>query len=110
LTGTVEGVWDEKPYGIRLECLRQFDAQTWMLAGVLTQSADPSKTAGDWGALIVRDGTPQMAGVWTDFSSIADDCQGFVSGIPGFAVTGRDMIGAMDEGSITLPPAPAASP
>jgi energy-converting hydrogenase Eha subunit A len=103
LSGTVEGEWAGKPFSIRLECQRQFDAQTWMFAGVLTQSATPDRTAGDWGAVIVRDGSPQQAGIYTEGSSTGDDCEGFVSGIPDFAVEGQDMIGPMDEGSITLP-------
>ena len=106
LSGTVAGEWDGKPYGIRLECLRHFDAQTWMLAGVLTQSAVADRTAGDWGAVIVRDGSPQMAGVYTQPHATADACQEFASSIPDFAVEGQDMIGPMDEGSVTLPPAP----
>ena len=106
LSGTVEGAWAGKPFSIRLECLRQFDPQTWMLAGRLTQSADANRSAGDWGALVVRDGSPQKVGVWTEASSTGDDCTGFVYGIPDQAADeGQQFIGPMDEGSMTLPPA-----
>jgi hypothetical protein len=106
LSGTVEAEWGGQPFSIGLECLRQFDAQTWMFAGVLTQSATSDRTAGDWGAVIVRDGSPQKAGVYTQPHATADTCEEFAREIPNFAVDGPDMISEMDEGSIVLPPAP----
>ena len=109
LSGTVEGEWGGTPFGITLQCLRQFDDTTWMLAGELTQSADPARQAGDWGAVIVRDGSPQQTGVYTEGFSSGDDCKGFVSGIPDFAVEGQDRMAPMDEGRITLPPTPPAN-
>jgi hypothetical protein len=63
-----------------------------------------------WGALIVRDGSPQEAGVHTKPHGLAADCEDFVTNIPDSAVDGFEMIAPMDQGSITLPPAPAASP
>ena len=107
LSGSVEGEWGGKPFSITLQCLRQFDDRTWMLAGVLTQSADPNRADGSWGAVIVRDGSPQQTGVWTDASTAGDDCDEFVRGIPEMAVEGFEMIGPMDSGSVVLPPAPA---
>ena len=110
LSGTVEGEWGGKPFSITLQCLRQFDDQTWMLAGVLTQSADPNRADRSWGAVIVRDGSPQQTGVWTDASTAGGDCDEFVRGIPDMAVEGFEMIGPMDSGSVVLPPAPAPTP
>jgi hypothetical protein len=104
LSGTVEGEWGGTPFGIRLQCLRQFDDTTWMLAGELTQSAEPARQAGDWGAVIVRDGSPQQTGVWTAASAAGDNCDEFVREIPDMAVEGFESIGPMDEGSVALPP------
>jgi hypothetical protein len=106
LSGLVEAEWGGQPFSIRLECLRQFDDQTWLFAGELTRSATSDRTAGDWGAVIVRDGSPQQAGVYTQPQATADDCDEFAREIPDFAVDGPDMLGDMDEGSIVLPPAP----
>jgi hypothetical protein len=105
LSGSVEGEWGGKPFSITLQCLRQFDDTTWILAGVLTQSADPNRADGSWGAVIVRDGSPQLTGVWTDASTAGDDCDEFVRGIPDMAVEGFEMIGPMDAGRVVLPPA-----
>jgi hypothetical protein len=104
LSGTVTGSYDEKTFSIELQCLRQFDGQTWMLAGVLTKSAVASQADGSWAAVIVRDGTPQQAGIYIQAQGTADDCGEFVSEIPDSAVEGQDMIGDIDDGEITLPP------
>jgi hypothetical protein len=103
LSGTVVGVFNGETFRITLQCLRQFDAETWILAGELTQSADPNVADGSWGSLIVRDGSPQQAGIWTEAQTTADDCEEFVRGIPDNAVEGFEMIGPMNEGGITLP-------
>jgi hypothetical protein len=110
LSGSVEGEWGGKPFSITLQCLRQFDDRTWIFAGVLTQSADPNRADGSWGAVIVRDGSPQQTGVWTDASTAGDDCDEFVRRIPDMAVEGFEMISPMDSGSVILPPARAPSP
>jgi hypothetical protein len=109
LSGTVVGSYRGDAFTIELQCLRQFDGQTWMLAGMLTESAVPDQAVGSWAAVIVRDGSPQQAGIWTEAQATADDCEEFVSDIPDSAVDGQDMIGPIDEGSITLPPAPASN-
>ena len=110
LSGTTTGVYGGETFSIEHECLRQYDDRTWMLAGVLTKSADPNVPDGSWGALIVRDGSPQQAGIQTKPHGLAADCEDFVRNISDSAVEGFEMIGPMDEGSITLPPAPVASP
>ena len=114
LSGTTTGTFNGEPFIIEHECLRQFDDRTWMLAGVLATSADPNVPDGSWGALIVRDGSPQQAGIQTKPHGLAADCEDFVRNISDSAVEGFEMIGPMDEGSITLPlrqpPAPSASP
>jgi hypothetical protein len=103
LSGTVVGDFSGETFRITLQCLRQFDAETWIFAGDLTQSADPNQPDGSWGSLIVRDGSPQEAGIWIEAQATADDCEEFVRDIPDRAVEGFEMIGPMDEGRITLP-------
>jgi hypothetical protein len=110
LSGTVNGSYAGDAFTIDLKCLRQYDDQTWMLAGVLTKSAVPDNRVGSWAAVVVRDSSPQQAGIWPSPAATADTCAKFVSDIPDNAVEGPQMIAPMDEGSITLPPAPAASP
>ena len=106
LSGTAVGAFDGQTFEITLQCLRQFDDETWMFAGELAQSADPSQPAGSWATVIVRDGPTQKAGIYIQPGGTADDCEEFVGEVPGFAVEGRDMIGDVTEGSIILPPAP----
>jgi hypothetical protein len=114
LSGTTTGTFNGETFTIEHECLRQYDDRTWMLAGVLTKSADSNMPDGSWGALIVRDGSPQQAGIQTKPHGLAADCEDFVRNIPDSAVEGFEMLGPMDEGSITLPlaqvPTPSASP
>jgi len=103
LSGTVDGEWGGEPFRIRLDCLRQYDPATWMLAGVLTQSAVPDNAVGSWAAVIVRDGSPQQAGIYTQPKATAAGCAVFVSQIPDSAVDGQEMIAPMNEGNVTLP-------
>jgi hypothetical protein len=110
LSGTVNGSYAGDAFTIDLKCLRQYDDQTWMLAGSVIESAVPGNPFGSWAAVIVRDGSPQKAGIYPQPRSTTEVCEMFVNRIPDSAVEGPEMIGPMDEGSITLPPAPAASP
>jgi hypothetical protein len=110
LSGTAVGSTSGEPFTIDFQCLRQFDDQTWMLAGVLTQSAVPAQPDGSWAAVIVRDGSPQQTGIYIQPQATADDCAEFVREIPDNAVEGFEMIGPMDSGSVVLPPAPAPTP
>jgi hypothetical protein len=110
LSGTVNGSYAGDAFTIDLKCLRQYDDQTWMLAGTVTESAVPANPFGSWAAVIVRDGSPQKAAIYPQPRSTASVCEMFVNRIPDNAVEGPEMIDPMDEGSITLPPAPAASP
>ena len=110
LSGTVNGSYAGDAFTIDLKCLRQYDDQTWMLAGTVTESAVPANPFGSWAAVIVRDGSPQKAAIYPQPRSTSSLCEMFVNRIPESAVEGQDQLGPMDEGSITLPPAPAASP
>ncbi len=97
----------ETLYTVELQCLRRFDDQTWMLAGAITPEPEGQDLT-KWTAVIVRDGSPQLVGIWGLEAATADDCEEFVSEIPDSAVT-RPNIGPMLEGGITLPPAPPAN-
>jgi hypothetical protein len=109
LSGTAAGAFNGDTFTITLQCLRQFDDQTWMFAGELTKSAVPDRPDGSWATVIVRDGSPQKAGIWLQERGTADDCEEFVEEAPDSAVEGPEMIGDLSEGSVTLPPAPAGN-
>jgi hypothetical protein len=107
LSGTVAVSFQGGGITIGLQCARQFDAQTWMLAGEIEESSGEGLPVGTRIAVIVRDGSPQRASMWPA-NGPADDCADFVTNIPDNAVEGQDMIGPV-EGAITLPPGPPAN-
>ena len=92
-----------------LQCARQFDDQTWFLAGAVEESSGGGGPVGQWLAVTVRDTSPQQVNLYGQAEGTWDDCAQFVRNIPDSAVEGQDMIGPVKEGGITLPPS-AANP
>jgi hypothetical protein len=88
---------------LRLQCARQFDDQTWILAGAVDESSGGGGPVGQWLAVTVRDTAPQQVNLYGGPEGLSDDCVQFVRNIPDSAVEGSEMIGPVKEGGITLP-------
>ena len=99
LSGTAAVDYVGGSFTIGLQCLRQFDDRTWMLAGSIAEG----QPSGMWIAIMVRDSSPQNVGIWSAEEPTADTCEEFVSEIPDNAVEGPEMIAPMAEGGVTLP-------
>ena len=94
----------EGEYTVGLQCARQFDDQTWFLAGATEEtSGEELSPVGQWVAVTVRDTSPQQVNLYGGAEGVWDDCSQFVRNIPDSAVEGQDMIGPVKEGGITLP-------
>ena len=93
-----------------LQCARQFDDQTWFLAGAVEESSGEGLPVGQWLAVTVRDTSPQQVNLYGQAEGTWDDCAQFVGNISDSAVEGPEMIGPVKEGGITLPSATAAVP
>lgn len=89
---------------VGLQCARQFDDQTWFLAGVVEESSGDGGPVGQWLAVTVRDTSPQQVNLYGQPEGLWDDCSQFVRNISDSAVEGPEMLGQVKEGGITLPP------
>ena len=97
------GVATVGEFTVELQCARQFDDQTWFLAGVVVESSGDGAPVGQWQVVTVRDTTPQQVNLYGGAEAAWDDCVQFVRNIPDSAVEGADMIGPVKVGGITLP-------
>ena len=90
-------------FKVELQCARQFDDQTWFLAGSVVESSGEGAPVGQWQAVTVRDTSPQQVNLNGGGENVWNDCVQFVKNIPDSAVEGQDMIGSVKVGGITLP-------
>ena len=74
-----------------------------MLAGEVGQTSMQEPTVGTWMSLIVRDGSPQEAGIVFADGPTADDCAEFVREIPASAVDSPVDVFPLTRGQISLP-------
>lgn len=66
---------------VRLECAAR-DGATWALGGTTEQTTVAGERAGDWSAVVVKDGSPQQIGIWfSDSKSEGVDCDGWLAAI-----------------------------
>ena len=107
ITYVSEGDVGDGENTVGLQCARQFDDQTWFLAGAVEESSGGGGPVGQWLAVTVRDTSPQQVNLYGQAEGTWDDCAQFVRNIPDSAVEGQEMIGPVKEGGITLPPSAA---
>ena len=103
LSGSADVAAPAGTFAGRLECARQVDDRTWMLAGEVEQTSMQEPTVGTWMSLIVRDGSPQEAGIVFADGPTADDCAEFVREIPASAVDSPVDVFPLTRGQISLP-------
>jgi hypothetical protein len=66
---------------VHLECAAR-NGDTWALGGKTEETKVPGERAGDWSAVIVKDGTPQRIGIWvSDDPSNGADCDAWLAAI-----------------------------
>ena len=63
MSGTAVTTLSRGTHTVQLECASR-DGDTWALAGTVEQTTVPGEKAGDWSAVIVRDGSPQHIAIW----------------------------------------------
>jgi hypothetical protein len=94
--------FDTDEFTIGLECSRQFDETTWILAGTTTESTTDNSPVGTHAAVLVRDGAPQELILWFEDPPAADDCAGFVDALEDDQIVNAGF-GPATEGEISLP-------
>ena len=106
VSGTAVTTFGGGTHTVRLECAAQ-DGDTWALGGTTEQTTVSGERAGDWSAVIVRDGSPQQIGIWlSDDKSEGSDCDGWLASID-LADIGAENFNPVESGALVPPPDPA---
>ena len=91
---------------VRLECAGR-DGDTWAFAGTTEKTTVSGERAGEWSAVIVRDGSPQRVGIWlSDPKSEGSDCDGWLALID-LAEIGDENFRPVESGALVSPRDPA---
>ena len=94
-------------HSVKLGCAAQ-QGDWWALGGKTEKTTVQGEKAGDWSAVIVRDGSPQMIGIWlSDDPSNATDCKAWLAAID-FANIGLDNVTPVESGTLVHPTMPAS--
>ena len=106
LSGTAVTTFVGGTHTVRLECAAR-DGDTWALGGTTEQTTVSGERAGDWSAVIVKEGSPQQIGIWlSDHKSEGSDCDGWLASI-GLASIGLENFQPVESGALVPPPDPA---
>ena len=103
VSGTAVTTNGASTHTVRLECAAR-DGNSWALGGTTEQTTAPGERAGDWSAVIVRDGSPQHIGIWLSADkSEGIDCDGWLASAD-FAAIGLEDLQAVESGALVPPP------
>ena len=103
VSGTAVTTFREGTHTVRLGCAAR-NGDTWALGGTTEKTTVPGERAGDWSAVIVKDGQPQRIGIWlSDDPSKASDCEAWLAATD-FATIGAENFNAVESGAL-VPPA-----
>ena len=103
VSGTAVTTFREGTHTVRVGCAAK-NGDTWALGGTTEQTTVPGERAGDWSAVIVKDGSPQMIGIWlSDDPSKASDCEAWLA-TTDFGTIGAENFNAVESGALVPPP------
>ena len=92
---------------VKLGCAAQ-QGDWWALGGKTDKTTVHGEKAGDWSAVIVRDGSPQLIGIWLgDDPSNASDCSAWLAAIE-FADIDLQNFDTVESGTLVHPTMPAS--
>jgi hypothetical protein len=102
ISGTAVTTLREGTHTVRLGCASR-NGDTWALGGTTEQTTVPGERAGDWSAVIVKDGPPQQIGIWLSAPpSEGSDCEAFLAATD-FATISPENFHTVESGAL-LPP------
>jgi hypothetical protein len=103
VSGTAVTTFGGGTHTVRLGCADR-DGDTWVLGGTTEQTTVSGERAGDWSAVIVKDGTPQQIGIWLSADpSEGRDCEAFLASTD-FATIGPENFQPVESGALVPPP------
>lgn len=106
VSGTAVTTFARGTHNVRLECAAR-DGDTWAFGGTTEETTVPGERAGDWSAVIVKDGSPQQIGIWlSDSKSQGTDCGGWLAAIDLATIDSQNFT-PVESGALVPPPDPA---
>ncbi len=103
VSGTAVTTFRGSTHTVRLGCATR-NGDTWALGGTIEQTTVSGERAGDWSAVIVKDGSPQQIGIWLSAPpSAGSDCDAFLASTD-FANIGLENFNPVESGAL-VPPA-----
>ena len=105
VSGTAVTTFGAGTHTVQLECAAR-DGDTWALGGTTEQTTVPGEKAGDWSAVIVKDGSPQQIWIW-----VSDDQDGgyrlrWLARSDRFLTLEPGALVPVESGALVPPPAP----
>jgi hypothetical protein len=103
VSGTAVTTFREGTHTVRLGCASR-SGDTWALGGTTEQTTVPGERAGDWSAVIVKDGSPQGIAIWLSGDpSGASDCEAWLASTD-FTNIGPENFNPVESGALVPPP------
>ena len=103
VSGTAVTTFSKGTHTVRLGCASR-DGDTWALGGTTEATTLSGERAGDWSAVIVKDGSPQQIAIWlSDDPSKASDCAAWLA-TTDFASIGLENFTPVESGALVPPP------
>lgn len=110
LSGTAVTTSSRGTHTVRLECFAR-DVDTWALGGTSEETTIPGERAGDWSAVIVREGVPQRIAIWLSEEKVdGSDCDGFLAlmDLADIDPDDQEIFLPVESGTLVPPPDPAS--
>ena len=105
VTGTAVTDSSEGTHTVKVGCAAK-NGDFWAVAGKTDKTTIHGEKPGDWSAVIVKNGSPQMIAIWlSDDPSSAPDCAAWLAKID-FSGIGLENFTPVESGTLVPPPAP----
>ena len=103
VSGTAVTTFREGTHTVKLGCAAR-NGDTWALGGKTEQTTVHGERAGDWSAVIVKDGSPQRIGIWlSDDPSKTSDCAAWLASTD-FSTITPENFQTVESGALVPPP------
>ena len=103
VSGTAVTTFREGTHTVKLGCASK-NGDTWAVGGKTEQTTVHGERAGDWSAVIVKEGSPQRIGIWlSDDPSKTSDCEAWLASTD-FANIGLENFNTVESGALVPPP------
>ena len=103
VSGTAVSELGAGTHTVQLACAIR-NGDTWALAGTTEQTTVPGERAGDWSAVIVKDGSPQHIGIWLSADpEEGSDCATFLASID-ISTIDLENFQPVESGALVPPP------